>query len=163
MWLLLYRLRCARNSVLFYFHKIKLNFILKSYSTRFNLKFSFCHFWVFPSSYKTAQGTHSGRFHPLLSSCWLLVNFPCPNLLGLEFCESGGSRSSGFTSLGDPDGQSPHPLPRGFCCLLGDSGASHRSLHGDPRPPLPLIPLSHFSTLSPLRHINVMQQLHLLK
>ena len=156
---MLYRLRCARNSVLFYFHKIKINFILKSYSTRLT-DIQFLSLLRSSPAHTKLPREHSGRFHPLLSSCWLLVNFPCPNLLGLEFCESGGSWSSGFTSLGDPDGQSPHPLPRGF--LLppgGDSGASHRSLHSEPRPPLPLIPLSHFSTLSPLRHINVMQQL----
>lgn len=114
MWILLYRLRCSRNSALPYFHKIKLNFILRSYSTRLT-EIQFLSLLRSSPAHAKLPREHSGRSCPEVTahagSFWVS---PCPNPLGLESCESGGSWSSRFTSLGGSDGQCPHPLPRAF-------------------------------------------------
>lgn len=68
MWILFHKLRCARNNALLYFHKTKLDFILKSYSTKLTEL-------QFLSSLKSSL-IH-GKVSPLASSLYsMLLSFP---------------------------------------------------------------------------------------
>ena len=129
MWPLLHKLRCASSSALLYFHKIKLNFVLRSHSTRLT-EIQFLSLLRSSPAHAKLPGKHLGRSLPLPSAHtdYFWVSH-CPDLLGLESCGSGDFWSSGLTFLGDPGGQSPHPLPRGILSPSWryNSGACHRS------------------------------------
>lgn len=129
MWILLYRLRCSRNSALPYFHKIKLNFVLRSYSTRLT-EIQFLSLLRSSPAHAKLPREHSGRSRPEVTahagSFWVS---PCPTPTGswilwvrwfleLRFYLPEWSRWSVPTS--PPQGL---PVTSWRC----DGGAGHRS------------------------------------
>lgn len=156
MWILLYRLRCSRNSVLPYFHKIKLNFILRSYSTRL-IEIQFLSLLRSSPAHAKLSREHSGRSHPEVTTH--ASEFP---LVHTQWVLNPVSQVAPGAHVLPPrviHMVSAHiPSPGPSCHLLEVWRWSwpQVSLHSEPRPPSPLTPLSHFSTQSPLRYINVM-------